>query len=349
MKNQLVVIGNFGSEQGNCGQTIKTNVIYSLLKKERSGDTIAFDTSNLKSISKIFYLLFVVFRYDKFVILPAQKALPILACLFYIFNKKADYIVIGGWLPEYLMISRRFIKKAISSNFRIFVETRDMTSKLIKIGIKSYVLPNFKTFVKFKLESVLEEKEKNSTKVNYVYVGRVIKEKGLIDSINALYNVASNFKDKQFNFDIYGPLDNCFESEFKNAIKKFKSENLIVTYKGFVSPNKVQETLVSYNFFLFPTYYEGEGFPGCLIDAMASGVPIIASDWKYNKEIVKSNENGYLYKSKSVSDLTNVLSHSFLLSPKDYKDLVSKCLIDAVTYHEDNVKLTMEKYNFFVS
>lgn len=40
---------------------------------------------------------------------------------------------------------------------------------------------------------------------------------------------------------------------------------------------------------LFPTYWSGEGFPGVIIDAYIAGVPVIASDWNFNKEVVSDD------------------------------------------------------------
>jgi glycosyltransferase involved in cell wall biosynthesis len=45
---------------------------------------------------------------------------------------------------------------------------------------------------------------------------------------------------------------------------------------------------------LFPTYWQGEGFPGAIIDAFVSGVPVIASDWNMNREIIIHEKNGLL-------------------------------------------------------
>ena len=47
---------------------------------------------------------------------------------------------------------------------------------------------------------------------------------------------------------------------------------------------------------IFPTYYVGEGFPGTIIDAFSSGIPDIATDWRYNSEIVQNGKTGYIYK-----------------------------------------------------
>ena len=347
MENKLIVIGNFGKNTGNCGQTIKTNVIFNLLEREYQGDVVAFNTMELRNPFKFLTLSFKVLKYSKFIILPAQRALPFLAFLFYIFNKKADYIVIGGWLPDYLLTARKLIKRSISYNFRLFVETRHMSNKLEKIGLDSHVLPNFKNFKKLDFDRLVEQKIKAGLEKRYVYMSRVIKEKGGLDAINALYEVAKRCKEKSFYFDIYGFLDEKFECEFNNAIEMAQTENLTVVYKGFVSPSEVQDILIQYDFFLFPTYYQGEGFPGCLIDALSAGVPIVASNWKYNSEIVEHKRNGFLYESRNIAQLTEILMYISSLNNADYNNLVNRCLTDSLLYHEENVKITMKDFQIF--
>ena len=55
------------------------------------------------------------------------------------------------------------------------------------------------------------------------------------------------------------------------------------------------------------TYYEGEGFAGTIIDAFAAGLPVIASDWKYNSEIIKQGITGVITKTHSISELKNAI------------------------------------------
>jgi glycosyltransferase involved in cell wall biosynthesis len=54
---------------------------------------------------------------------------------------------------------------------------------------------------------------------------------------------------------------------------------------------------------LFPTYWEGEGFPGVIIDAFIAGLPVIATDWNMNKEIIEEGINGFLIEPKSTDAL----------------------------------------------
>lgn len=347
MKNKLIVIGNFGVNGGKCGQTIKTNVVFNLFRKESQKEIVALDTLNILNPLKFMVLVFSIFKYKNFIILPGISALPVLAFLFEIFNKRADYIVIGGWLPEYLTTTRKWIRRSVTSNFKLFVETNDMSRKLKNIDVESYLLPNFKNFKKIKCKDALLKRKISPMKKRYAYLSRVVKEKGILDSLRALHQVSIESKNTMFYFDIYGPLDNTLEIEFEREIESVQTDNLVLSYKGFISPNDVQDTLTKYDFFMFPTYYEGEGFPGCLVDAFSAGVPVIASDWKYNNEVVTHSQNGFLHKSKNIEHLVETIRHANSLSTENYNSLVSKCLSDALEYHEDNIKLKMREFGLF--
>ena len=58
---------------------------------------------------------------------------------------------------------------------------------------------------------------------------------------------------------------------------------------------------------LFPTYYHGEGFPGNFVDAFNTGLPVIATDWLYNKDLIKDGENGLLIPIKNPEALCDAI------------------------------------------
>ena len=78
---------------------------------------------------------------------------------------------------------------------------------------------------------------------------------------------------------------------------------------------------------LFPTYYEGEGFAGTLIDAMAAGVPVIASDWKYNKEIVEDGKTGIIMHNSLEKELLNILQEK-----EQWMRMKKLCVLEAKKY-----------------
>ena len=110
-----------------------------------------------------------------------------------------------------------------------------------------------------------------------------------------------------------------------------------------VEYDKSVEVLKNYFALLFPTYYEGEGFAGTILDSLSAGVPIIASDWKYNAEIIKNGETGYLFPVQNLVEFETVLSKT-ALHPQSLLSMKQDCLQDAENFSPKNViKIFMEQ------
>ena len=89
-----------------------------------------------------------------------------------------------------------------------------------------------------------------------------------------------------------------------------------------------------YHALLFPTYYEGEGVAGTLIDAMAAGVPVIASDWRYNSEVVIDGKTGVLFKTRKCEELINCLRES-ICNIEAWKNMKANCINECKKYTSD--------------
>ena len=131
-----------------------------------------------------------------------------------------------------------------------------------------------------------------------------MKEKGIGDAIEVVKDINSALGETMYELDIYGSIDVNQTEWFEELQTNFPS---YISYKGCVNFDKSVETLNKYFALLFPTYYSGEGFAGTIIDALAAGLPVIASDWKYNAEIVKHGICGYIYPTQDNNALYKIL------------------------------------------
>ena len=155
---------------------------------------------------------------------------------------------------------------------------------------------------------------------------RVMKEKGIEDAVNAVEEINKKYDETIFTLDIYGQIDAMQTEWFESLQSRFLKD---VSYKGLVPFDKSTDVLKNYYALLFPTYYEGEGFAGTLIDAMAAGVPIIASDWRYNSEIVQDNRTGFLIKnSESLHEKLEFIKSNITL----VNDMKKICIEEAKEY-----------------
>ena len=79
---------------------------------------------------------------------------------------------------------------------------------------------------------------------------------------------------------------------------------------------------------------ERETFGVAYIEAMATGLPVIATDWNCNGEIVKNKKNGVLYPNDEMKDLRE--SILWLMKHSDEMfDMKVRCIQDAQKYQPD--------------
>ena len=177
-----------------------------------------------------------------------------------------------------------------------------MLNALVKQGLKNAKhLPNFKRL------KVLDESEliyQYNEPYKLCTFSRVMKEKGIEDAINAVTSINNEKKRVVFTLDIYGQIDDNYKERFDELKSAFPD---YIKYKGVVDFDKSVDVLKEYMALLFPTYYEGEGFAGTILDAYASGVPIIATDWKYNAEIIHNLKDGLIYDYRTPEKLRSIL------------------------------------------
>ena len=114
-----------------------------------------------------------------------------------------------------------------------------------------------------------------------------------------------------------------------NQLKELKN----VKYEGFLNLTNVSGycKLSSFDVMLFPSYWAGEGFPGVVIDAYIAGIPIIASDWNLNKEVVNDGKTGYIIKTKDVQLLYDAML-SFIKGEVNLKEMRKYCAKYAYNY-----------------
>jgi glycosyltransferase involved in cell wall biosynthesis len=77
----------------------------------------------------------------------------------------------------------------------------------------------------------------------------------------------------------------------------------VITFLG--TRHDVDELLWAADVFAFPSHYEG--FPGALVEAMASGIPIVASDIDMHREAVEQNVSGRLVPLRSADALAEAI------------------------------------------
>lgn len=128
----------------------------------------------------------------------------------------------------------------------------------------------------------------------FVFVGHVKPMKGIAEIIQASKLLPSH----NFSVDVYGPLqDGVTPAWFADSP---------VRYCGPIESEAVVQTLTQYDVLVLPTYYEGEGYPGVILEAYCAGLPVIATRWGGIPEIV-SAETGILVSPRDPGALAQAM------------------------------------------
>ena len=133
-------------------------------------------------------------------------------------------------------------------------------------------------------EKIKQVLSKYDIKVPYIfYVGRLEKKKNTARLVKAYAIMKQKYKDIKHNLVLVGSAGLGFD-EVKYVIDEYNLyENVIIT--GWVPEEDMPYIYNGASLFVFPSLYEGFGIP--LLEAMASGAPIAASNVASIPEVVK--------------------------------------------------------------
>lgn len=334
-KRKVGIIGHFGGNENILdGQTIKTRILHDELKATTDWTLFTVDTyyKNKNLLKLIADTLKCLISAKDIIILLSRNGMnfyfPFLYLWKNVFHIRVYHDVIGGNLDKYVTKNPRFIKY-LNSFVVNWVETDSLRVKLEKLGIENCkVIPNFKRL------NVIETKT-----VQYEYDGifrfcifsRIMKEKGVEIAIEAIEQINKTAQKEICQLDLYGRIDEQYKERFQSIMKQ-TSES--IAYKGEIPYTKSVETIKKYYALLFPTYWEGEGFPGTIIDAFSAGIPVIATDWNCNSEIVENKVNGILYPNDEMENLQSAIV--WLITNEDQRQRMgNNCVLCAKKYHPD--------------
>lgn len=290
------------------GQTVKTEILTEALRDRFGEDSIlCCDTSDCRRHPVRFLgrCLRMVRECDNIIMLPAQSALPVLAKLFaglnHIYHRRLHYYVVGGWLCEALE-KHDGLEDRLKEFQGIYVELHSMERDLCARGFTNVrFVPKFR---KLQIVDSADMPREIPRIMKLCLFSRVMKEKGVEDAVQAVQKANQILGYIAYNLDIYGQIDARYAERFEEVQKTFSQE---VRYTGIVDFRKSTAVLKDYFALLFPTYYEGEGYANTVVDAFAAGLPVIATDWKYNAEVIRDGEDGIIYDTQEQDALLKIL------------------------------------------
>lgn len=210
----------------------------------------------------------------------------------------------------------------------VTVLSEDMADQLIGFGcpetkIKKIPLPVDTSKFKFK-----ERTAPQRGPVKIITVARFVEKKGLKYAINAVANLVEEY-DIEYRIIGDGPLRDDIESEIESL--GIESD---VKLLGWQEQQAVQEHFHDAHIFLLSSVTteagDKEGTPTVLLEAQASGIPVISTKHAGIPEIVADGESGILVSERDASGLTGAITQ-LLNDPTRWREMGSagRSLVEA--------------------
>lgn len=145
--------------------------------------------------------------------------------------------------------------------------------------------------------------------ITFLFMGRIIKEKGVLDTIKAFSIVKTYIKSSRLFIAGSGQ---CLE-DAKHLTKKLGLTKSVF-FLGYISGKRKSEILSNSDIFVLPTFWN-EGFPYSIIEAMAAGLPVITSPNAGIKDLLIDSVNGFLIPPRN----PNLLAKKMIILAKNEK------------------------------
>lgn len=142
---------------------------------------------------------------------------------------------------------------------------------------------------------------RDESKFTFVFVGRIVKDKGMnelceaFDKLSGMANV---------RLLLVGPYEDCLDPISPKS-KEIIEQNPAIESVGGKFGDDLLAYYVASDCFIFPSYREG--FPNTVLEAGAMGLPSIVTDINGSREIIVEGENGVIIPSHDANALFDAM------------------------------------------
>jgi len=235
-----------------------------------------------------------------------------------IFNKKSVITVHFAEIPllKKFNLLKKIVVRALNHSSEIVAVSNFTKNELVNLGVKEDRITIIKPIPNFIKKPIIQENSFEELKIKFThskdkiifFLGRLVERKGVEFLIQALPLI----KSKNFHLIISG------EGHLLEKLKKLtKSLDLNHKVTFFESPTDSEIAMLGSisDVFVCPSIVdskgETEGLGLVIVEAMAFGLPVIATSVGGIVDIIKNEENGILIPQKDPKSIANAIERLF--------------------------------------
>lgn len=156
-----------------------------------------------------------------------------------------------------------------------------------------------------------------SEQTKLLFLSRIVKEKGVMEALQAFKLLVKDNDKLSLTMAGDGPmLDQAMQYAKDNDLEEK------VSFPGFVSGDAKRKVLTDCDLYIFPSYTEG--MPNSVLEAMAFGLPVVATPVGGIKDVVNDGEHGYLLEANTPEAIASSVV-SIISDKKLQKTMSTNC------------------------
>ncbi len=208
---------------------------------------------------------------------------------------------------------REATREMLGAVTRVFARTASLKRAVVELGCDENKVDIVRTGIPLDEFPFREREFPSDGRWRFLQASRLVQKKGIATTLHAFTAFLIHYPDATLTIAGEGPM----LVELQQLTRKLKINNQVVL-PGFVSQEKLREIYYTSHIFLHPseTGSDGnqEGIPNSMLEAMATGLPVFATEHGGIPEAIENGVSGILVPERDYE----ALSRSLLDAAKDF-------------------------------
>src|ERR1043166_8676180 len=201
---------------------------------------------------------------------------------------------------------RRATREMLSLVTRVFVRAESLKRAVIDLGCDESKIEIVRTGIPLQEFPFRERQFPADGKWCFLQASRLVQKKGIATTLHAFTVFLNHYPEATLTIAGEGPM----LAELKELTRRLKIADR-VKLPGFLDPEKLREVYYAAHIFLHPseTGSDGnqEGIPNSMLEAMATGLPVFATDHGGIPEAIQNGVSGVLVPERDHEKLAAAL------------------------------------------
>ncbi len=208
---------------------------------------------------------------------------------------------------KYGFLAKYFYNKIFKEYDLFLAMTNEMKKDLIEIGCPESKIKVHYHGINTKLFEVERDYDLKEDTLNLLTIASLLPVKGHMSVLRALRQLSKNIPDLKIKYNIVG--EGFHQREMEYFIKENGISDCIIFHGAEKHGPKFKEFLKQADIFIHPSITtkqnDKEGIPGAIVEAMASGLPVIATWHGGIPSVISDGTTGFLVKENDFDHIAN--------------------------------------------